>query len=35
MSEASVKRLAEMIDECDNIVFYGGAGISTESGVKD
>ena len=35
MDEASVKRLAEMIDECDNIVFYGGAGVSTESGVKD
>ena len=35
MNEASVKRLTEMIDECDNIVFYGGAGVSTESGVKD
>ena len=24
-----------MINECDNIVFFGGAGVSTESGVKD
>lgn len=30
-----VERLAEMINECDNIVFFGGAGVSTESGVKD
>ena len=31
----SVKRFAEMIKECENIVFFGGAGVSTESGVKD
>ena len=31
----SVKRFAEMIKECNNIVFFGGAGVSTESGVKD
>ena len=24
-----------MINECNNIVFFGGAGVSTESGVKD
>ena len=30
-----VKQFAEMIRECDNIVFFGGAGVSTESGVKD
>lgn len=24
-----------MIKECENIVFFGGAGVSTESGVKD
>ncbi len=24
-----------MISECENIVFFGGAGVSTESGVKD
>ena len=30
-----IKRFAQMIQECDNIVFFGGAGVSTESGVKD
>ena len=30
-----VKQFAEMIKKCDNIVFFGGAGVSTESGVKD
>ncbi len=29
------EKLQKMIDECDNIVFFGGAGVSTESGVKD
>ena len=29
------KQLAHMIKESDNIVFFGGAGVSTESGVKD
>lgn len=29
------KRLADMIKESNNIVFFGGAGVSTESGVKD
>ena len=33
--ESKIKRFAEMINECDNIVFFGGAGVSTESGVKD
>ena len=28
-------KLAGMIMECSNIVFFGGAGVSTESGVKD
>ena len=28
-------RFAEMIKESNNIVFFGGAGVSTESGVKD
>ncbi|MBQ6907739.1 MAG: NAD-dependent protein deacylase, partial [Clostridia bacterium] len=28
-------KLAKMIEECENIVFFGGAGVSTESGVKD
>lgn len=28
-------KFAQMIKECDNVVFFGGAGVSTESGVKD
>lgn len=31
----NVKKLTEMVKACDNIVFFGGAGVSTESGVKD
>lgn len=31
----NIKQFAEMIKECNNIVFFGGAGVSTESGVKD
>lgn len=30
-----IKKFADMIAESDNIVFFGGAGVSTESGVKD
>ena len=30
-----ITEFAQMISECDNIVFFGGAGVSTESGVKD
>ena len=30
-----IKQFANMINECNNIVFFGGAGVSTESGVKD
>ena len=30
-----IKRLKEMIIESDNIVFFGGAGVSCESGIKD
>lgn len=33
--EQAVKTLKEWIDESDNIVFFGGAGVSTESGVPD
>lgn len=33
--EESIQRFADMINESDNIVFFGGAGVSTESGVKD
>lgn len=30
-----IKRLQEMIDESNNIVFFGGAGVSTESDIPD
>lgn len=30
-----IKKLQEVIDNSDNIVFFGGAGVSTESGVPD
>lgn len=30
-----VEQLQKMIDESDNIVFFGGAGVSTESGIPD
>lgn len=30
-----IEKLSHMINECKNIVFFGGAGVSTESGVKD
>ena len=31
----SVEKLKELIDGSDNIVFFGGAGVSTESGIPD
>lgn len=34
MSE-QIERLKELIDESSNIVFFGGAGVSTESGIPD
>ena len=34
MTEA-VKKLKELVDSSDNIVFFGGAGVSTESGIPD
>ena len=30
-----VKKLKELVDATDNIVFFGGAGVSTESGIPD
>ena len=33
--EDSVKKLQKIIDNSDNIVFFGGAGVSTESGIPD
>lgn len=34
MKEA-IKKLEQMIADSDNIVFFGGAGVSTESGIPD
>lgn len=30
-----IEKLKEWVDECNSIVFFGGAGVSTESGVPD
>lgn len=30
-----IEQLNKYINECNNIVFFGGAGVSTESGIKD
>lgn len=35
MYEAETARLKEIIDDSENIVFFGGAGVSTESGIPD
>ena len=35
MGEITIEKLQELIDESNNIVFFGGAGVSTESGIKD
>jgi len=35
MGDSNVERLREWIDESSRIVFFGGAGVSTESGVPD
>lgn len=32
---AGIERLKELVSESDNIVFFGGAGVSTESGIPD
>ena len=32
---AEIEQLREMIENSDNIVFFGGAGVSTESGIPD
>ena len=34
MSEA-VEQFLQMVKDSDNIVFFGGAGVSTESGIPD
>lgn len=33
--EDTREKLQQIIDESDNIVFFGGAGVSTESGIPD
>ena len=33
--EDKIKKLQELIDSAKNILFFGGAGVSTESGIKD
>lgn len=35
MYEQEIGALQEIIDESKNIVFFGGAGVSTESGIPD
>ena len=33
--DEKITKLQQLIDEHDNIVFFGGAGVSTESGIPD
>ncbi len=35
MYEEEIRRLKEIVDDSRNIVFFGGAGVSTESGIPD
>ena len=35
MYEKEITALQKIIDESENIVFFGGAGVSTESGIPD
>ena len=35
MLEDRVNTLKKWVEESDNIVFFGGAGVSTESGIPD
>ena len=34
-SISKIELLQNMIDDSNNIVFFGGAGVSTDSGIKD
>ena len=34
-SQEKIAQLQEIVAESDNIVFFGGAGVSTESGIPD
>ena len=33
--DAQIAKLKEWVDASDNIVFFGGAGVSTVSGIPD
>ena len=33
--DRNLLQMKEWIDQTDNIVFFGGAGVSTESGIPD
>ena len=33
--DEKIKKLRDFIEDSENIVFFGGAGVSTESGVPD
>ena len=35
VKEADVEKFLKWVDESANIVFFGGAGVSTESGIPD
>ena len=35
LMDEKIALLKQWIRECDNIVFFGGAGVSTESGIPD
>ena len=35
MDDKKIKKFAELLTNSKNTVFFGGAGVSTESGVKD
>ena len=35
MDKEKIKKLQQLIDNSNHIVFFGGAGVSTESGIKD
>ena len=35
MMNKKIEKLKEYIQESNNIVFFGGAGVSTESGIPD
>ncbi len=35
MSDTALATLKQWVEESNNIVFFGGAGVSTESGIPD